>query len=104
MDENVTAGNIIADWPFTVFYHIMGHRGVLRSTRATHMRSYAPILGMAVRSVCHSVDNLHEERCAPEMKYASLQAKCVVQGHIYIIWNDEGHGAQCRRQPRRGIQ
>ena len=58
---------------------------------------------MAMRSVCHSVDNLHEERCAPEIKYASLQAKCVVQGHIYIIWNDEGHGAQCRRQPRRGI-
>ena len=55
MDENVTAGNIIADWPFTVFYHSMGHRGVLRSTRATHMRSYAPILGMAMRSVCHSV-------------------------------------------------
>ena len=32
-----------------------------------------------------------------------MQAKCVVQDDIHLIWNDEGHGAQYRRQPSRGI-
>ena len=89
MDENVTAGNIIADWPLRYFTTawVIGsaakHAGYTDAIVRSNTRH-----GYSMRSVCHNVDNLHEERCAPEMKYASLQAKCVVQGHTYIIWND----------------